>query len=59
MLEAGLVKYKATDYDDIDIMMRKICKFYKLTLKKLHMDFKKKHKMTPDTWIKKVVEKYK
>lgn len=58
-LEQALVKFEATDYYVIDRIMKRICKFYKITPKELHKDFVQKNKMIPDTWIRKVLDKHK
>lgn len=51
-LERKLIKAKDTSYDGIDSLMRVIMKKYNLTAKELHNSFVKKHKKTPDDWIK-------
>ena len=51
-LEMGLKKLHNTDYDTIDILMKKISKEHKVSAKELHNDFKSKHGKTPDDWIK-------
>ena len=51
-LEAKLLKLKDRSYDGIDKLMRRICKEYKITPRKLHDDFKEKHKQIPDDWLK-------
>lgn len=58
-LEVALIKFEATDYNSIDKIMKRICKFYKLTPKQLHKDFVKKNKMIPDHWIRRALEKHK
>jgi len=44
---------KQLDYDQIDLIMQKICQKHNLTGDKLHDDFVDKHHMVPDNWIKK------
>ena len=51
-LESNLPKLPKTDYKSIDELMTEISKRHKTAPKKLHDDFVKKHRMTPDTWIK-------
>ena len=51
-LEKGLQSLEDTSYDSIDTLMKDICREFDITPKKLHNDFKKKHGMIPDKWIK-------
>jgi len=51
-LETNLPKLPKTDYKSIDELMTEISKRHKTAPKKLHDDFVEKHRMTPDTWIK-------
>jgi hypothetical protein len=51
-LESNLPKLPKTDYQSIDELMTEISKRHKTAPKKLHDDFVEKHRMTPDTWIK-------
>lgn len=51
-LETNLPKLPKTDYQSIDELMTEISKRHKTAPKKLHDDFVEKHRMTPDTWIK-------
>jgi hypothetical protein len=51
-LESNLPKLPKTDYKSIDELMTEISKRHKTAPKKLHDDFVEKHRMTPDTWIK-------
>ena len=51
-LERGLKSLENTSYDSIDTLMKDICREFDITPKKLHNDFKKKHGMIPDKWIK-------
>ena len=51
-LEKRLESSKDNTWDGIDKIMKKICSKYGITPKKLHNDFKAKHKMIPDEWVK-------
>ena len=55
-LENGLKKLEDTSYESIDTLMKDICREFDITPKQLHKDFKKKHGMIPDKWIKKEEE---
>ena len=52
-LESRLTNSGARSYDAIDKLMRSICKKHDITPRKLHDDFKAKHNMIPDEWVKK------
>jgi hypothetical protein len=56
-LERALLnaKKKGTklNYENIDVMMQKVCKQYNLTGQQLHDKFVKTNKLIPDNWIKK------
>ncbi|MEI8285781.1 MAG: hypothetical protein WCG15_00640 [Actinomycetes bacterium] len=51
-LETNLPALPKTDYHSIDELMAHISKEHKIAPQKLHDDFVAKHRMTPDTWIK-------
>jgi hypothetical protein len=51
-LKNGLLKLTKTDYDTIDILMKRISKKHEITPKELHNLFKNKYKKIPDNWIK-------
>ena len=51
-LEQRLLDTGATSYSAIDKIMRSICSKYGISAQKLHDDFKSKHKMIPDKWVK-------
>lgn len=55
-LELKLKKLSDISYDSIDKLMRKIMKRRSMTSKELHNAFVKKHKKTPDDWIKELNE---
>jgi len=51
-LEKELLNLKNTSYKSIDRLMKGICAEYNITTQKLHNDFKSKHGMIPDEWVK-------
>jgi hypothetical protein len=51
-LENKLLKLSDISYNSIDSLMRKIMRTYNVTAKDLHNEFKKKHKKTPDDWVR-------
>jgi hypothetical protein len=51
-LETNLPALPKIDYHSIDELMTHISKEHKIAPQKLHDDFVAKHRMTPDTWIK-------
>jgi hypothetical protein len=51
-LETNLPALPKTDYHSIDELMAHISKEHKIAPQKLHDEFVAKHRMTPDTWIK-------
>jgi hypothetical protein len=51
-LENKLLTLSDISYNSIDSLMRKIMKTYNVTAKDLHNEFKKKHKKTPDDWVR-------
>lgn len=51
-LAASLKKTKATSYDDIDALMKKIAKKHDITAKELHDLWVDKYEVIPDKWIK-------
>jgi hypothetical protein len=56
-LEEKLLKLNNISYKNIDLLMKKIMKSYKITAKELHNAFKQKHKKTPDDWIQEKMKK--
>ena len=52
VLEKGLLNLKNTSYKSIDRLMRGICKKYDITPLELHNQFKEKHGVIPDDWVK-------
>lgn len=50
-LETRLRKLRDTSYESIDRLMKAICTKHAISPKKLHDDFKAKHKVIPDEWI--------
>lgn len=55
-LEIKLTKLNDISYNSIDRLMRQIMKRRSMTAKELHNAFVKKHKKTPDDWIKELNE---
>ena len=51
-LEVRLDDTGARSWKEIDSIMRGICKKHNISPTKLHKDFKKKHGMIPDEWVK-------
>ena len=51
-LERRIVKLKNHSYNSIDKLMKSISKKYNITTRVLHDDFKEKHGMIPDEWVK-------
>lgn len=51
-LADSLTKTKATSYDAIDRIMKRIAKKYDITPKMLHNKWMRKYKTNPDDWIK-------
>jgi hypothetical protein len=56
-LEEKLLKLNNISYKNIDLLMKRIMKSYKITAKELHNAFKQKHKKTPDDWIQEKMKK--
>lgn len=52
VLETELVNLKSTSYKSIDRLMRGISAEYNITPTKLHNQFKEKHNLIPDDWVK-------
>ena len=52
VLETELVNLKNTSYKSIDRLMRGISAEYDITPTKLHNQFKEKHNLIPDDWVK-------
>ena len=52
VLETELLNLKNTSYKSIDRLMRGISAEYNITPTKLHHDFKDKHGIIPDEWVK-------
>lgn len=52
VLEQDLLNLKNTSYESIDRLMKGICAEYNITTTKLHNEFKEKHGIIPDEWIK-------
>ena len=51
-LEDVLLELEDTSWQGIDKAMRKLCRENDMTPKELHKEFKSKHGMIPDEWIK-------
>ena len=51
-LEEILLELDDTSWQSIDKAMRQLCQEHDMTPKQLHKDFKAKHGMIPDQWIK-------
>ena len=52
-LEKELKTLKNISYESIDRLMKSICREYAISPRKLHDEFKAKHKEIPDEWVKK------
>ena len=52
-LQRGVVELTDASYGSIDNLMKRISRMRNVSTKKLHDDFVKKNKQTPDTWAKK------
>jgi len=52
VLEKELLNLKNTSYNSIDRLMKGICVDFDITPLKLHNEFKKKHGIIPDEWVK-------
>jgi hypothetical protein len=52
VLETELLNLKSTSFKSIDRLMRGISAEYNITPTKLHHDFKDKHGIIPDEWVK-------
>lgn len=52
VLETELLNLKSTSHKSIDRLMRGICAEYNITPTKLHNQFKEKHNLIPDDWVK-------
>jgi len=53
ILEDELLEMDRPTWQKIDKVMRQICQENNMTPKELHKDFKRKHGMIPDEWVKK------
>lgn len=53
-LEKSLRDSGEKSWGGIDRIMRAIAKEHEISPKKLHDDFKKKHEMIPDEWVKSI-----
>lgn len=58
-LEIKLTKLNNISYRSIDKLMRTIMKKYELTARQLHDAFVRKHRKTPDEWIKSILNESK